>query len=148
MLRANLTATYLLCRAALPTMLAAGRGTIVAVVSLAAVRAIPGCAAYTASKAGVLGLVRALAAEVRGRGVRVAALSPGAVDTPFWDAHPEPAGPEPDAQARGRRRGGPPDRRPAARGVRRGDRPRPDAGGAVTAGTGAGTGPPVCYNAV
>jgi NAD(P)-dependent dehydrogenase (short-subunit alcohol dehydrogenase family) len=90
MLRANLTATYLLCRAALPTMLAAGRGTMVAVVSLAAVRAIPGCAAYTASKAGVLGLVRALAAEVRGRGVRVAALSPGAVDTPFWDEIPSP----------------------------------------------------------
>jgi 3-oxoacyl-[acyl-carrier protein] reductase len=90
MLRANLTATYLLCRAALPAMLAAGQGTIIALVSLAAVRAIPGCAAYTASKAGVLGLVRALAAEVRGRGVRVAALSPGAVDTPFWDDIPSP----------------------------------------------------------
>jgi short-subunit dehydrogenase len=90
MLRANLTATYLLCRAALPPMLAAGRGTIVAVVSLAAVRAIPGCAAYTASKAGVLGLTRALAAEVRGRGVRVAALCPGAVDTPFWDGIANP----------------------------------------------------------
>ena len=90
MLRANLTATYLLCRAALPAMLAAGQGTIIALVSLAAVRAIPGCAAYTASKAGVLGLVRALAAEVRGRGVRVAALSPGAVDTPFWDEIPSP----------------------------------------------------------
>lgn len=88
MLRANLTATYLLFRAALPSMLAAGQGTIVALVSLAAVRAIPRCAAYTASKAGVLGLVRALAAEVRGRGVRVAALSPGAVDTPFWDGIP------------------------------------------------------------
>ena len=34
--------------------------------------------------------MRALAAEVRGRGVRVAALSPGAVDTPFWDAIPSP----------------------------------------------------------
>jgi NAD(P)-dependent dehydrogenase (short-subunit alcohol dehydrogenase family) len=90
MLRGNLTATYLLCRAALPPMLAAGRGTIVAVVSLAAVRAIPGCAAYTASKAGVLGLVRALAAEVRGRGVRVTAVCPGAVDTPFWDDIPSP----------------------------------------------------------
>jgi NAD(P)-dependent dehydrogenase (short-subunit alcohol dehydrogenase family) len=90
MLRGNLTATYLMCRAALPSMLVAGRGTIVAVVSLAAVRAIPGCAAYTASKAGVLGLVRALAAEVRGRGVRVAALCPGAVDTPLWDGVPSP----------------------------------------------------------
>lgn len=90
MLRTNLTATYLLFRAALPPMLAAGQGTIVALASLAAVRAIPGCAAYTASKAGVLGLVRALAAEVRGRGVRVAALCPGAVDTPFWDQIPSP----------------------------------------------------------
>ena len=88
MIRGNLTATYLLCRSALPPMLAAGRGTIVAIVSLAAVRAIPGCAAYTASKAGVLGLARSLAAEVRGRGVRVAALCPGAVDTPFWDGIP------------------------------------------------------------
>jgi len=34
--------------------------------------------------------VRALAAEVRGRGVRVAALCPGAVDTPFWDGIPSP----------------------------------------------------------
>jgi NADP-dependent 3-hydroxy acid dehydrogenase YdfG len=42
MVRGNLTATYLLCRAVLPPMLAARRGTIVAVVSLAAVRAIPG----------------------------------------------------------------------------------------------------------
>jgi NAD(P)-dependent dehydrogenase (short-subunit alcohol dehydrogenase family) len=90
MLRVNLTATYLLCRAALPPMLAAGQGTIIVLVSLAAVRAIPGCAAYTASKAGVLGLVRALPAEVRGRGVRVAALCPGAVDTPFWDGIPSP----------------------------------------------------------
>jgi NAD(P)-dependent dehydrogenase (short-subunit alcohol dehydrogenase family) len=90
MLRANLTATYLLCRAAVPPMLRAGQGTIVAIVSLAAVRAIPGCAAYTASKAGVLGFVRALAAEVRGRGVRVAALCPGAVDTPLWDNVPSP----------------------------------------------------------
>jgi NAD(P)-dependent dehydrogenase (short-subunit alcohol dehydrogenase family) len=90
MLRANLTATYLLFRAALPPMLASGQGTIVALVSLAAVRAIPGCAAYTASKAGVLGLVRALASEVRSRGVRVAALCPGAVDTPFWDGMPSP----------------------------------------------------------
>jgi 3-oxoacyl-[acyl-carrier protein] reductase len=90
MMAVNLRATLLLCRAALASMLAAGRGTIVNVVSLAAVRAIPGCAAYTASKAGVLGLTRALAAEVRARGVRVAAVCPGAVDTPFWDAIPDP----------------------------------------------------------
>jgi NAD(P)-dependent dehydrogenase (short-subunit alcohol dehydrogenase family) len=90
MMRANLRATYLLCRAALPPMLAAGRGTIINVVSLAALRVIPGCAAYSASKAGVLGFTRVLAEEVRGRGVRVAALCPGAVDTSLWDAIPSP----------------------------------------------------------
>ena len=71
-------------------MLKCGVGTIINVASLAAVRAIPGSAAYSASKAGVLGLTRALAEEVRGRGVRVAALCPGAVDTPFWDTVPRP----------------------------------------------------------
>jgi short-subunit dehydrogenase len=90
MMRANLRATYLLCRAALPSMLAAGRGTIINVVSLAAIRAISGCAAYSASKAGVLGFTRVLAEEVRGRGVRVAALCPGAVDTSLWDTVPSP----------------------------------------------------------
>jgi 3-oxoacyl-[acyl-carrier protein] reductase len=90
MIGANLRATYLLCRAAVGPMLRAGRGTIINVVSLAAVRAIPGCGAYTASKAGVLGLTRALAEEVRGRGVRVAAICPGAVDTTFWDTIPDP----------------------------------------------------------
>ncbi len=64
MLRANLTATYLLCRAALPTMLAAGRGTIVAVVSLAAVRAIPGCRSVKRhASRGLAALARSLEAE-------------------------------------------------------------------------------------
>jgi NAD(P)-dependent dehydrogenase (short-subunit alcohol dehydrogenase family) len=90
MMMANLRATYLLCRAALGPMLRQGRGTIVNVISLAAIRVIPGCAAYTASKAGALGFTRVLAEEVRGRGVRVAALCPGAVDTPFWDSVPNP----------------------------------------------------------
>jgi NAD(P)-dependent dehydrogenase (short-subunit alcohol dehydrogenase family) len=88
MMADNLRATYLACRAALRPMLGAGRGTIITIVSLAAVRPIPGSAAYTASKAGVLGFSRVLREEVRGRGVRVAALCPGAVDTPFWDAIP------------------------------------------------------------
>jgi NAD(P)-dependent dehydrogenase (short-subunit alcohol dehydrogenase family) len=90
MMQGNLRATYLLCRAALAPMLAAGRGTMINVISLAAVRTIPGCAAYTASKAGALGFTRVLAEEVRGRGVRVAALCPGAVDTPFWDSIASP----------------------------------------------------------
>jgi 3-oxoacyl-[acyl-carrier protein] reductase len=90
MIAANLRATYLLCRAAIGPMLQARSGTIINVVSLAAIRAISGSGAYTASKAGVLGLTRALAEEVRGRGVRVGALCPGAVDTAFWDTIPGP----------------------------------------------------------
>lgn len=88
MMRGNLRATYLLCREALRPMLRQGSGTIVNVISLAAVRTIPGSAGYTASKAGALGFTRVLADEVRQHGVRVAALCPGAVDTPFWDAIP------------------------------------------------------------
>jgi len=65
-------------------------GTIINVVSVAAKRAIPGCAAYAASKHGVLGFTQVLAEEMRARGVRVGALVPGAVDTPFWNQIPNP----------------------------------------------------------
>lgn len=88
MMAVNLRGTYLCCRAALEPMLRQGSGTVINVVSLAAVRTISGCAGYTASKAGVLGFTRVLAEEVRGQGIRVAALCPGATDTPFWNAIP------------------------------------------------------------
>jgi NADP-dependent 3-hydroxy acid dehydrogenase YdfG len=86
MLAVNLRAVMVTCRAVLPSMLARGRGSIINVGSIAAVRAIPGGAAYTATKAGVLGWSRVLAEELRSGGVRVGVLLPGAVDTPLWDA--------------------------------------------------------------
>jgi NADP-dependent 3-hydroxy acid dehydrogenase YdfG len=86
MLAVNLRAVMVSCRAALGPMLRQRRGTIVNIGSVAATRTIPGGAAYTAAKAGVLGFSRVLAEEVRGDGVRVGVLSPGAVDTPLWDA--------------------------------------------------------------
>jgi NAD(P)-dependent dehydrogenase (short-subunit alcohol dehydrogenase family) len=89
-LRVNLTGTFLACRAVLPTMLAQGRGDIVNVLSIASRVAFPGAAAYCASKWGALGFTRVLAEEVRRQGVRVTALCPGSVDTPFWDAIPSP----------------------------------------------------------
>jgi NADP-dependent 3-hydroxy acid dehydrogenase YdfG len=88
MLAVNLRAVMTCCRAVLPPMLARRRGTIINVASIAASRPIPGAAAYTATKAGVVGWSRVLAEELRAGGVRVGVLVPGAVDTPLWDAIP------------------------------------------------------------
>ncbi len=90
MLAVNLKGVFLACRAVLPVMMRQGRGTIINIVSVAAKRAIPGGAAYAASKRGVLGLTRVLAEEMRPHGVRVGALCPGAVDTGLWDSVPDP----------------------------------------------------------
>jgi 3-oxoacyl-[acyl-carrier protein] reductase len=84
-LAVNLTGTYLCCRAALRPMLRQRSGHIVNVLSIAATVPFPGASAYCASKFGALGLTKVLAAEVRASGIRVTALLPGAVDTPFWD---------------------------------------------------------------
>jgi 3-oxoacyl-[acyl-carrier protein] reductase len=84
----NLRGAYLACRAALPAMLAQRRGTLILVGSMVTGRTLPGSAAYTASKYGLLGLGRVLTEELRGTGVRVGVLAAGAVDTPLWDAIP------------------------------------------------------------
>jgi NADP-dependent 3-hydroxy acid dehydrogenase YdfG len=88
MLQVNLRAVMTTCRAVLPPMLAQHRGTIINVASVAASRPIPGAAAYTATKAAVVGWSRVLAEELRAGGVRVGVLVPGAVDTPLWDTIP------------------------------------------------------------
>jgi NADP-dependent 3-hydroxy acid dehydrogenase YdfG len=88
MLAVNLRAVMVTCRAVLPIMIRQRRGTIINVASVAAQRAIPGAAVYTATKAGVVGFSRVLAEELRSEGVRVGVLVPGAVDTPLWDAIP------------------------------------------------------------
>jgi NAD(P)-dependent dehydrogenase (short-subunit alcohol dehydrogenase family) len=82
MLRLNLTSTYVIARAALPHMLTAGSGRIVAVASRAVVPPAGGFIAYTVAKAGVIAFVQALAAETRGRGVTVNAVLPSTMDTP------------------------------------------------------------------
>ena len=81
-LAVNLTGTFLLCRAVLPTMLEHG-GAIVNTVSSAGIKGQPYSAAYCASKGGVLMLTKALAVEYMGRGVRVNGVAPGGVDTPI-----------------------------------------------------------------
>jgi NAD(P)-dependent dehydrogenase (short-subunit alcohol dehydrogenase family) len=86
MLDLNLTAPFRCLRRGLPSMLEAGQGRIVVVASIAAKVGEPYIAAYTASKHGVLGLVRSAAAEVADAGVTVNAVCPGYVDTPMTDA--------------------------------------------------------------
>ena len=85
MLALNLRAMMVCCRAALPTMMRQRSGTILNLASIAAKRALPGSAVYTATKMAVIGFSRVLAEELRPHGVRVGVLVPGAVDTPLWD---------------------------------------------------------------
>ncbi|MEK6666902.1 MAG: SDR family oxidoreductase [candidate division NC10 bacterium] len=90
MMAVNVRGVFLTCRAVLPSMMSQRRGTIINIVSVAAKRAIPGGAAYAASKHAVFGLTQVIAEEMRPHGVRVGALSPGAVDTALWDTVPNP----------------------------------------------------------
>jgi 3-oxoacyl-[acyl-carrier protein] reductase len=85
MMEVNVTGTFLCCKYFGGHMVSRGLGTIVNVVSVAGTTALPGCGGYSASKFGVLGLTRVLQAELRGKGIRVTALLPGAVHTSFWD---------------------------------------------------------------
>ncbi len=86
MLDLNLTAPFRCLRRALPAMIDAADGRVVAIASVAAKVGEPYIAAYTASKHGLLGLVRSAAAELASSGVTVNAVCPGYVDTPMTDA--------------------------------------------------------------
>lgn len=79
----NMTAMYRTIRAFLPAMLAAGRGSIVNVASVASsIKGVPNRFAYGATKAGVIGLTKAVAADFVGQGVRCNAICPGTVESP------------------------------------------------------------------
>jgi NAD(P)-dependent dehydrogenase (short-subunit alcohol dehydrogenase family) len=80
-LEVNLTGPFLLCQAFGRAMLRARSGSIVNIASIAGLQGIADRAAYNASKHGLVGLTRTLAAEWGGRGVRVNAVCPGWVKT-------------------------------------------------------------------
>jgi meso-butanediol dehydrogenase/(S,S)-butanediol dehydrogenase/diacetyl reductase len=84
-LRTNLTSVYVLARAALPHLLATG-GSIVAVSSIAALRAPSAATAYAVSKAGLVMLVQSIARDFGGQGVRANVVCPGWVRTEMADS--------------------------------------------------------------
>jgi NAD(P)-dependent dehydrogenase (short-subunit alcohol dehydrogenase family) len=96
----NLTGPFLMSQAFGRAMLAAGRGSIVNVASIAGLRGVADRAAYNASKHGLVGLTRTLAAEWGGRGVRVNAVCPGWVKTEM-DAAAQESGLYRDADIEG-----------------------------------------------
>ncbi len=100
-LEVNLVAPFLLAKACGKGMLAVGKGSIVNVASVAGLLAVADRAAYNASKHGLIGLTRTLAAEWGGRGVRVNAVCPGWVKTEM-DASDQAGGSYNDADIVGR----------------------------------------------
>ena len=88
-LNSNLKAVYLCAKYALPSMLERGSGQIINVLSIAAKVPFQASSAYCAAKAGALALTKVLASEVRQQNIRVTAVLPGSVHTPFWDDVPE-----------------------------------------------------------
>jgi NAD(P)-dependent dehydrogenase (short-subunit alcohol dehydrogenase family) len=82
----NLTGAMVTAREAARRMKASGRGSLIFMASLAGIDPMPGLGPYSVSKAGMIGLTKALARELGPAGVRVNALAPGLVETRFAQA--------------------------------------------------------------
>jgi 3-oxoacyl-[acyl-carrier protein] reductase len=79
----DLTGVFLGCRAVIPAMVAAGSGRIVNIASIAGKEGNPNAVPYSAAKAGVIGLTKAVAKEVATKGVLVNAVAPAEIETPI-----------------------------------------------------------------
>lgn len=82
-LTTHVCAAQALTTAVLPGMLARGRGNILFTASMASLFGIPLVIAYSAAKSAYVGMVRTLASEVSGRGIRVNAIAPGWIESPM-----------------------------------------------------------------
>jgi len=84
----NLDGVFLGLKHGIPALRRAGGGAVVIVSSASGVRAQPGAAAYSSSKAGALALTRAAAREYAADGIRINAVVPAGVETPMWSTMP------------------------------------------------------------
>jgi NAD(P)-dependent dehydrogenase (short-subunit alcohol dehydrogenase family) len=82
-LNVNLRGYWLCSKYAIPSMMAQGAGIILFIGSRTGIRGFAGLAAYSASKGGVLALMRSMAADYAGDGIRINAIIPGTMDTPM-----------------------------------------------------------------
>jgi NAD(P)-dependent dehydrogenase (short-subunit alcohol dehydrogenase family) len=96
----NVTGTFLVSRAAIPFLLASGRGSIINLGSVAGLVGIPGMAAYCAAKGAIVNLTRQMAADFSGLGIRVNAICPGTVAATDLGRSLLGSDTSPDAQAR------------------------------------------------
>ncbi len=83
LLRVNLTGAFALSKAVLPVMAENGFGRLIHFSSTAGKEGVPGMTGYSASKAGITGLVKALAKEYAAAGITINAIAPGKIDTPL-----------------------------------------------------------------
>ncbi|WP_020185187.1 3-oxoacyl-[acyl-carrier-protein] reductase [Methylopila sp. 73B] len=82
----NLTAGFRLYRAAVKGMMKRRRGRLIGITSVVGVTGNPGQGNYAASKAGLIGMTKSLAAEVASRGITVNCIAPGFIESPMTDA--------------------------------------------------------------
>ena len=85
-LETNLTATFRVLRRGLKRMIRQRSGRIIVVSSIGALMGLPGQANYAASKAGLIGMARAMAREVASRGITINVVAPGLIDTEMTSA--------------------------------------------------------------
>lgn len=83
MLEINLTGPFLCSQAVVPHMRAGGKGKIINLASIASFMGRPNRCAYVAAKSGLLGLTRAMAADMSGKNICVNAIAPGMIASPF-----------------------------------------------------------------